>query len=130
MTEKMPILEKTLYIGQKEIENVSRNETVNLVGVLYKNGQNEDFTVEQYDNLVADDKYDDALVSIRKHEKMLKRMLKEMVDSRINIDDHSWVLEKLSTVIGDNYMKSIAKLYNISRPGLIMLADIDEVLKS
>lgn len=122
--------DKQQFIGQREIDKFSKSEVADLVGVLYKDGTNEDFTKEQFDNVVSDEKYDAGLVATKKFEKMLQRIIKDMAESRVNLDEQAWVLEKLSTVIAEKYTESIAKLYNVSRTGKIMLADVDQVLKS
>lgn len=134
MTEELKTIEDVLnpvyYVGQNEVEVVHVSENVDLVGVLYKNGRNEDFTNEQWVAVRSDAPYGDGDVSTRKHEQLMVRILKEMVASRVTLGEQGWILQQIESSIGENYRKSIAKVYNVTNTEKIMLAEIDIVLKS
>lgn len=121
---------KTIYyVGKEKVKKFVVAVNTDLVGVLYENGKNEDFTSEQWAGVRDEKPYEDGLIAVRKHEKMLQRILKEMVESRITIGDHSWVLEQISNIIGANYKKALAKVFKVDFPEKIMLFHIDETLK-
>ena len=120
---------KVWYVGQKEVDQVSVTENYDLVGVLYKNGKTEDFTTEQWEGVRSETPYADGEISTRKHEALMVRILKQMVKSRVTILEQSWILEQVGSSIGENYVKSIAKIYGVANTNNIMLAQIDEVLK-
>lgn len=122
--------EKTYYVGKSGVESIQVTENIDLVGVLYKNGKTEDFTVEQWEAVKSELPYEDGEVSNRKHEGLMVRILKQMVKSRVTIGEQDWILQRINQSIGENYRKSIAKVYGVSFPEKIMLAQIDEVLKA
>jgi len=121
--------EKKQYVGNQEISNISRQDDLNLVGVLYANGKGEDFTVEQFESVVSDTTYENGLISVKKHEKLMQRILAEMVNARVDLTSHSWILQHIDEIIGERYREAIAKSFKVSHPNKIMLAQIDELLK-
>ena len=122
-------MSKKIYIGQDIVKEISENKEVDLVGVLYESGRNEDFTVEQWEAVKSDKAYPDGEVSIRKFESVIKRIIGDMVDVRATLKDHSFILERVGESIGTNYRTSIAKQFGKSKPEDIMLIEIDEILK-
>jgi len=120
---------ETYYIGSNKVKDYIVHENINLVGVMLENGKSEDYTNEQWANLKSEEAYDDGMISIRKHEKIMVRMLKEMVESRVTLQEHEWILQRLGELIGGNYRNAIAKLFDIDDPTQIMLAQIDEILQ-
>lgn len=128
--EEKSLGSKVYYVGQNKVEAISVVENTDLVGVLFENGRTEDFTTEQWAGVRSDEPYSDGEISIRKHEALMVRILKEMVKSRVTLGEHDWLLGQVSTSIGENYRKSIAKMYNVTNTEKVMLAQIDETLKA
>lgn len=119
-----------IYVGQSEVDIVSVTEGTDLVGVLYKTGKNEDFTTEQWNDVKSDTPYPDGEIMLRKHQKLMVRILKLMVDARITMGEQEWLLEGVNRSIVENYQKSVAVLYNVPYKEKIFLYDIDQVLRN
>lgn len=122
-------MDKTLYIGKEKVKEYVVSEGTNLVGVLLENGKNEDYTNEQWANLKSEEPYEDGLISVRKHEKVMQRMIKEMVDSRVTLGERGWILERIDQSIHENYSKAVSKVFGVPFQEKIMLAQIDQTLK-
>ncbi len=122
-------MDKELYIGKEKVKDYIVHEGTNLVGVLFENGKSEDYTNEQWANIKSEEPYEDGLVSIKKHEKMMQRMIKEMVDSRVTLGERGWILERVDESIHKNYSDAVSKAFSVPFPEKIMLAQIDMVLK-
>lgn len=120
--------DKKWFIGSKRVKEVAVHEGIDLVGIMYEDGSTEDFTTEQWTSIRSEEKYDDGLVTVRKHEQLMKRIVKELVDSRITIGEHDWVLQKVSESLGVNYREAISKLFQVKRPESIMLSQVHDVL--
>jgi hypothetical protein len=122
--------EKKQYVGDQEVKEVARQDDIDLVGVLYTNGKSEDFTIEQFENVVAVEPYENGLISTKKYEKLMQRILAEMVNARVDLTSHSWILQHIDEIIGERYREAIAKQFGVKHPNKIMLAQIDQVLKA
>ena len=118
------------FVGQSQVKEIAENKKVDLVGVLYENGKNEDFTVEQWEAVKSDKVYPDGEVPTRKFEALMVRIIKELVEARVTLKDHSFILERVGESIGLNYRKSIAKQFGKDKPEDITLIEIHEILKS
>jgi protoporphyrinogen oxidase len=122
-------MDKDLYIGKEKVKDYIVHENTNLVGVLFENGKNEDYTNEQWANIKSEEPYEDGLIMIKKHEKMMQRMIKEMVDSRVTLGERGWILERVDESIHKNYSDAVSKAFGVPFPEKILLAQIDMVLK-
>ena len=122
--------EPEYFIGSSKVKEFKITDGVDLVGVLFDNGKTQDLTVEQWEALKDTDSYPDGEVSIRKFEKLIVRLLKQMTKSRVTVGEQAWILETVSRTIGQNYEGAIAKLFTQTLTENVMLAQIDEVLKS
>jgi hypothetical protein len=69
------------------------------------------------------------MISINKYEKLCQRIIKELVNARVDLKAHEWILERVSQSIGENYRLAIAKVFGTKKPEDIMLAQIDMTLK-
>lgn len=121
---------KEIFIGQSLVKQVAENKETDLVGVLYESGKSEDFTVEQWEAVKSDKKYSDGEINIRKYEKLIQRILKEMVDARVSLLNHGFVLQKVDATIGMNYKKCLAKVFSKNKMEDLMLCEIDAILKA
>jgi len=119
-----------LFVGSKQVSQFHVSEGTNLVGVLYENGQNEDFTAEQWEGVRSETAYDNGLISIRKYEKLIARIIREMTNARVDLKSQEWILERVSQSIGENYRQAIAKVFSVKKSEDIMLAQIDLTLKA
>lgn len=122
-------MDKELYIGKEKVKDYIVHEGTNLVGVLFENGKSEDYTNEQWTNLKSEEPYDNGLISLRKHEKLIQRIIKEMLDSRVTLGEHGWILERADEAIGKNYKEAISKVFGVKFPEKILLSQIDLTLK-
>jgi len=122
--------DKKTFIGQNEVKEISENKQVDLVGVLYTNGQSQDFTVEQWEAVKSEKDYPESEVFVRKFSGLIVRIIGELVDGRVTVEDHNKILETVSSSIGINYKAALAKLFgNVNRPEEVMLLQIDQILK-
>ncbi len=120
---------ETYFVGSNKVKDYIVHENTDLVGVLFENGKSEDYTNEQWASIKSNEAYEDGMVSVRKHEKMMQRMIKEMVDSRVTLGEKSWILERIDESIHKNYIDSVAKAYSVPFVEKIMLAQINQTLK-
>jgi len=61
---------------------------------------------------------------------LIVRIIGELVDGRVTVEDHNKILETVSSSIGINYKAALAKLFgNVNRPEEVMLLQIDQILK-
>lgn len=121
---------KEIFVGQSLVKQVAENKEADLVGVLYENGKSEDFTVEQWEAVKSDEKYSDGEINVRKYEKLIQRILKEMVEARVSLLSHGFILQKVDATIGENYKKCLAKVFSKSKVEDLMLCEIDAILKA
>ena len=120
---------KKYFVGQKEVESISISEKHDLVGILYKDGFSEDFTKAQWEDVKSEEAYNDGEISVRRHEKLIKRIIKDMKECRVTLQEHEWILQRVNETIGQNYRECLKKLFNVKNPENVMLAMIDVVLK-
>jgi hypothetical protein len=121
--------DKQYFVGSRKVKTFHVSAGTNLVGVLYEDGYNEDFTAEQWEGVRSETAYDDGMISINKYEKLCQRIIKELVNARVDLKAHEWILERVSQSIGENYRLAIAKVFGTKKPEDIMLAQIDMTLK-
>ena len=118
-----------LFVGGKKVDAFHVSAGTNLVGVLYVSGKSEDFTAEQWEGVRSETPYEEGEVSVRKYAGLIGRIIRELRDARVDLKAHEWILERVSTSIGENYRQAIAKVFGKPNPESIMLAEIDLVLK-
>lgn len=130
MLDKLKKKKEELYVGKQKVKDYSINEQVDLVGVLYENGKNSDFTIEQWEAVKSTTEYDDAEVSFRKFKNLIKEILGLMAKERVTLmGDRQFILQEIDGNLNTNYQLAIAKLFNVKGLEEIMLTDIDRVLK-
>lgn len=129
MTKQTSAEEPKIFVGQSIVADISEVKEVDLVSVLYENGNSEDFTAEQWEAVKSDKPYSDGEISIRKFTGLMQRIIKEMVEARVTLKDHSFILERIGESIGMNYRQAIAKQFNKNKPEDIELFAIDAILK-
>jgi hypothetical protein len=128
--EKTKSETKELFVGSKKVANFHVSTGTNLVGVLYENGQSEDFTAEQWEGVRSETAYDDGLVAINKYEGLIKRIIREMLESRVDIKSKDWILDRVDQTIVGNYQKAVAKCFGVPKREDITLYQIDATLKA
>jgi len=121
--------EKTYYIGKDKVKNYVVAENINLVSVLYENGKSEDLTNEQWVEIRSEEEYESGLISIKKHSKLMQRILQEMMDSRVTMLEFEWLLHQIGTSTTENYNRAVAKVFGVPYTEKIMLTQIHETLK-
>jgi len=120
---------KKLYVGKKVVAQAHVSPKYDMVSVLYENGFNEEFTKAQWDDVRSDTEYPDGEISVRKHEKLISRIIKDMKECRVTLQEHEWILQRVSESIGENYRGCLRKMFGVKEPEQIMLATVDVVLK-
>lgn len=120
--------QKKLYVGQKIVKQISEPEGLNLVGVLYEDGTNEDFTKAQWESVKSEESYPGQIVHRKKYNDAVKQIIEVLVDNRCTLGTFRSILEMVDETIGSNYRKSIAKTYNVEAPDEVMLGQIHEHL--
>ncbi len=121
--------EKKFYVGKKEVQAINVANKYDMVGVLYNNGFNEDFTKAQWEDVRSEKPYEEGEIMIRKHDKLISRIIKDMMASRIKMSEQAFVLEKASASIVNNAELAIAKSLGVEHKDDLMLAQIDAILK-
>jgi hypothetical protein len=120
---------KKYYVGNREVDKINVSGKYDLVGILYKDGYNEDFTKAQWEDVRSEKAYPDGEVMIKKHEKLMKRIIKDMKECRVTLLEQEWILPRVSESIGANYRECLRKMFGVKEPENIMLAHIDVILK-
>jgi len=121
---------KTKYfIGKTKVKDCIVHENTDLVGVLLDNGKSEDYTNEQWVNIRSEKPYEDGLISMKKYEKTMQRMMKEMIDSRVTVGDIAFILGNLQSMVEKSYRDAIAKTFSQTFTEKIMLAQIQKTLE-
>ena len=127
--DKLEPAEK-IYIGENAIQEISEQRQVDLISVLYENGKNEDFTVEQFELLKSDKPYKDTEITDRKYKLLKQRIIGELVDARVKTGEFGFILQSIGTSLSRNIDTAIAKVFDKNIYEEIMLAEVDAVLKS
>lgn len=116
------------WVGEKAVIAVSKTEEVDLVGVLYADDSNEDFTTGQWESVKSDTPYSNGDVPLRKYASAIKEIIKILMAERCDINSFHFPLQRVEATIGENYRLSIAKLYGVDAVEHIHLSDIHGIL--
>lgn len=121
---------ETLFVGSREVDQIKVSSKLDLVGVLYKDGYNEDFTKAQWEDLKSEKAYSDGEIMVRKHEKLIKRIIKDMKECRVTMLEQEWILTRTNESVLHNYEEAVSKMFGVKNKNNIMLAVIDVALKN
>lgn len=122
-------MDKILFVGSREVSQIDVSPKYDSVAILYKDGFSEDFTKAQWEDVRSEEKYDDGEISVRKHEKLIKRIIKDMKECRVTLQEHEWIIQNVNSSIGESYRACLRKMFEVKEPEQIMLAHIDIILK-
>ncbi len=125
----MPKDKKTFYVGKQKVKEFTVLEKYDMVSVLYENDGNEDFTKAQWEDVRSEEVYDNGQVIFKKHDKLISRIIKDMMACRVKMSEQAWVLENASASIVNNAELAIAKSLGVEHKDDLMLAQIDAILK-
>lgn len=121
-------LDTGLYVGERKVQAVNIAEGTDLVGVLYEDGSNEDFTNEQWE-LVKSTKESKADIIAIKYSGLFERVMKEIMNARLTLGDFEWFINRLSNTMNNNFTEVTAyKVDGVPHPSRISLQAIHEAL--
>lgn len=116
------------YIGKTAIAKFEKHEDKNLVGVLLEDNRQYSLSVRQFESMVSDEPYDEAMVDKRKWRPLVAAVLEGMLDDQATVGDKDTILQMIDDSVVQNYNLSISKLYGVSHPTQTLLAQVDAVL--
>lgn len=121
-------METTKYIGSWRVTD---NEVVDgIVTFTLENGMKQTATVEQFMAMVADEVYDDGMISMRKWEPTIVKMIQIATDEGATVQDFEWLQDRISETVGKNYTKAMSESLGVAFPKQVTLKKIDEILKT
>ncbi len=128
--ELPPAPEILAWVGEKPVIGISVAEPADLVGVLYLDETDEDFTLRQWESVKSEYPYNDGEVTLRKYSAVIKEIIQLLMAERCDINSFHFPLQRVEFTIGENYRHSIAKLYGVDDVNHIHLSDIHAILTS
>jgi hypothetical protein len=117
-----------IYVGTKEVDKYHIEEKADLVGVLYKDGEPQDFTLRQWEEVKSDKEYPDTEVPVKQYAPLMREIMALMLKERVPVSSNGWLLQRISELIMERYDESICRLFNVDKLNEILIADVHNVL--
>lgn len=118
------------YIGKQKVSKVEEIE--GKIRYTLADGNGSTVTQEQFDSMVKDHEYDDAMVRVQKWLPAIRELMAVLLRNDMTIIEKDFVIGRLDETIVQNYGSASAKLFGAKSgfEGDISLSQIDNVLKS
>jgi hypothetical protein len=117
-----------MFIGKKEIKEITKNEDINIIGVLLDDNNSLTLTVNQFEVMKSEEPYRDEDVQLKKYSYIVNKIIDLMMDEKTTLAEQDYILEKTSKQIGGAYRQAIAKMFNVKNPEDISIGGIHTIL--
>jgi len=121
---------KKIYVGKHAVAQVIPQTQTETVAVIYEDNSHDEFTAEQWEAVMADAPYDDALIPIKKWTPALTQILEILQKNKMVLGDKDFVLNRLDQSLVNNYQKAVNKYFGVEHVSQISLDMIDVALKN
>jgi len=121
-------MEKVQYIGQHEVSEYNKVEG-RKVKYLLSDQSGNTVTEEQFESMLKDEPYDDALVRVNKWNPAIREIMQVLLKNDMTILEKDFITGRIDETIIQNYGQAAAKLFGADYEHNITLSMIDRALK-
>lgn len=117
-----------LYIGQKAV--TESNEQDGKVQYTLADGLQDTVFKDQFDAMVQEAAYDEAMVRVYKWKPVVKEILDTLVKYDPKLMERQFILDRVDLSLIELYGKAIAKKFDVDQEFNVKLSDIQKALES